>query len=58
LDEHTTADAYDTRQQTPFNHCVHRFRARPKDRGDLANEKQRWSTNSQVMVVSHCILTE
>jgi hypothetical protein len=57
LNEHTPANANDAWQQATFNHCVHRLRARSKDRGNLADEKQRWSANSQVVVLSHHVLT-
>jgi hypothetical protein len=57
LNEHTPSDPYDARQQATFNHCVHRLRARSQDRRYLADEKQRRSANSQVVVLSHHVLT-
>jgi hypothetical protein len=57
LNEHTPSDPYDAGQEPAFDHCVHRLRARSQDRGNLADEKQRWSANSQVVVLSHHVLT-
>jgi hypothetical protein len=57
LNEHASADADDTGQQSTFDHCVHGLRARSQDRGNLADEKQRRSANSQVVVLSHHVLT-
>ena len=57
LNEHATANPYDARQQSTFDHCVHRLRARSQNRGNLADKKQRRSANSQVVVISHHVLT-